>query len=182
MPVVTVQLWPGRSLDQKRELVAAITDAMVEHANADPAGLHVVLQEVSPENWGRAGLLGIDREGHPKAPHIFRLHHLLLQVNDVEVAERFYVEGLGFTVRHREPFPDGRPLTVLAEGMGLTVGRPEGRGPVDHIAFRVRDLDAYPERITQAGGHVLDGPAPGAYGRSLYFEDPDGNKIEFHGE
>jgi 4-oxalocrotonate tautomerase family enzyme len=181
MPVVTVQLWSGRSVDQKRALVAAITDALVEHAEADPSALHVVLQEVTPDNWGRAGVLGIDREGGVKEPRIFRLHHLLLQVNDLEAAERFYVEGLGFTVRHREPFPDGRPLTVLAEGMGLTPGRLEGEGPVDHIAFRVRDLDAYPERVTRAGGRVLEGPTPGAYGRSLYFEDPDGNKMEFHG-
>jgi 4-oxalocrotonate tautomerase family enzyme len=181
MPVVTVQLWPGRTLDQKRTLVAAITEAMVEHAGADPSGLHVILQEVPPENWARDGLLGIDRQGHPKEPRIFRLHHLLLQVKDLEVAERFYVEGLGFTVKHREPFPDGRPLTVLIEGMGLTVGGPEPPGPIEHIAFGVRDLDAYPARVERAGGKLLEGPVPGAYGRSLYFEDPDGNKLEFHG-
>ena len=29
MPVVTVQLWTGRTVNQKRRLVAAITDAMV---------------------------------------------------------------------------------------------------------------------------------------------------------
>ncbi len=61
MPVVTVQLWEGRTLEQKRALVAAITKAMVEHADAKPDGLHVVLQEIPPENWGRAGVLGVDR-------------------------------------------------------------------------------------------------------------------------
>jgi catechol 2,3-dioxygenase-like lactoylglutathione lyase family enzyme len=142
----------------------------------------VILQEVPPENWARAGALGIDRKGHPKEPRIFRLHHLLLQVKDVKVAESFYVDGLGFTVKHREPFPDGRPLTVLEEGMGLTTGGPEPPGPVEHIAFRVRDVESYVERVERAGGKVIGGPAPGAYGTSLYFEDPDGNKIEFHGE
>ena len=34
MPVVTVDLWPGRSVNQKRRLVAAITEAMVEHHEA----------------------------------------------------------------------------------------------------------------------------------------------------
>jgi 4-oxalocrotonate tautomerase len=62
MPVVTVQLWEGRSLDQKRALVAAITAAMVEHADANPDALHVILQEIPRENWGRAGVLGVDRE------------------------------------------------------------------------------------------------------------------------
>ena len=62
MPVVTVQLWEGRTLKQKRALVRAITDAMVEHADAKPDGLHVILQEIPRENWGRAGMLGVDRK------------------------------------------------------------------------------------------------------------------------
>ena len=62
MPIVTVSLYPGRSLDQKRALVRAITDAMVQHADAKPNNLHVVLQEVPKEDWGLAGVLGVDRE------------------------------------------------------------------------------------------------------------------------
>lgn len=61
MPVVTVQLWEGRTVDQKRALTRAITDAMVEHADARPDGLHVIIQEYGRENWARAGVLGIDR-------------------------------------------------------------------------------------------------------------------------
>jgi 4-oxalocrotonate tautomerase len=61
MPVVTVQMWEGRTVEQKRALVKAITDAMVEHAGANPDALHVILQEIPRENWGRAGVLGVDR-------------------------------------------------------------------------------------------------------------------------
>ena len=61
MPVVTVQLWEGRTVEQKRALTRAITDAMVEHAGARPDGLHVIIQEYSRENWARAGVLGVDR-------------------------------------------------------------------------------------------------------------------------
>jgi 4-oxalocrotonate tautomerase family enzyme len=183
MPVVTVQLWEGRTLEHKRALVDAITRAMVECADADPSGLHVVLQEVPPENWGRAGVLGVDRGkigGLRRG--ILWLSHLLLQVDSLGVAEHFYVDGLGFSVRKRDRLPDGRPLTVLAQGMGLTEGGPEPPGPVEHIAFRVRGVAAYKEKVEEAGGSVLAGPQPGAYGLSLYFEDPDGNKIEFHGD
>ena len=61
MPVVTIQMWPGRSVEQKRALVKAITSAMVEHADANPKNLHVIIQDVELENWGLAGVLGIDR-------------------------------------------------------------------------------------------------------------------------
>lgn len=60
MPVVTVQLWEGRSVDQKRRLARAITDAMIEHAGARPDALHVIFQEVSLDNWARAGALAVD--------------------------------------------------------------------------------------------------------------------------
>jgi 4-oxalocrotonate tautomerase len=61
MPVVTVELWEGRTLDQKRALCRAITEAMIEHAGAKPDALHVILHEVPRENWARAGVLGTDR-------------------------------------------------------------------------------------------------------------------------
>jgi 4-oxalocrotonate tautomerase len=61
MPVVTVELWEGRTLDQKRALCKAITEAMIEHAEAKPDALHVILHEVPRENWARAGVLGSDR-------------------------------------------------------------------------------------------------------------------------
>ena len=61
MPFVEVHMWEGRTVDEKRALVKAITDAMVIHAHAKPDGLHVAIQEYPLENWGRAGVLGIDR-------------------------------------------------------------------------------------------------------------------------
>ena len=62
MPVVTVDLWPGRSVNQKRRLVAAITEAMVEHTGAGSEHLHVIIHDVAKDSWGRDGRLGIDNE------------------------------------------------------------------------------------------------------------------------
>jgi 4-oxalocrotonate tautomerase len=62
MPVVTVELLEGRTPEQKRRLVRAITDAMVEHAGARPDALHVILHEVARENWGRGGVLTADAD------------------------------------------------------------------------------------------------------------------------
>jgi 4-oxalocrotonate tautomerase len=62
MPVVTVQMWPGRTPPQKRALVRAITDAMVQHAGAKPTNLHVIIQEVPKEDWALAGVMGDERK------------------------------------------------------------------------------------------------------------------------
>lgn len=62
MPVVTVEMWPGRTTEQKRRLVAAITDAMVEHCGCKPEHLHVIIYDVPKDSWGLAGRLGIDKE------------------------------------------------------------------------------------------------------------------------
>jgi 4-oxalocrotonate tautomerase len=64
MPFVIVEMWKGRSVDQKRKLVRAITDAMIEHANCKPDHLHVVIHDVEKDSWARAGVLGIDEEKH----------------------------------------------------------------------------------------------------------------------
>ena len=58
MPVVTVQMWTGRTPQQKRALARAITDAMVQHAGAKPTNLHVIIQEVPKEDWALAGVMG----------------------------------------------------------------------------------------------------------------------------
>ena len=61
MPVVQVHMWPGRTVEQKRRLCKAITNAMVEHAGVKPDGLHVIINEVPRDCWARAGVMGVDR-------------------------------------------------------------------------------------------------------------------------
>jgi 4-oxalocrotonate tautomerase len=62
MPVVIVEMWEGRSVEQKRRLVEALTAAMVEHAGANATHLHVIIHETPLESWGRAGVLAADME------------------------------------------------------------------------------------------------------------------------
>jgi nicotinamidase-related amidase/catechol 2,3-dioxygenase-like lactoylglutathione lyase family enzyme len=115
-------------------------------------------------------------------PGALGLGHLLLQVSDLEAAESFYLGLLGLTVRKREEFRDGRPLTVTNEGLGLTNGRPAGDGPLEHLAFRARGIRALADRATTAGIEIVRGPEPSAYGLSLYLADPDGNVVELFGD
>jgi len=60
VPFVIVEFWEGRTVDQKRDLVKAITEAMVTHAACKPEHLHVVIHESSKDNWGRGGVLAVD--------------------------------------------------------------------------------------------------------------------------
>jgi len=67
MPVVQIQVWKGRSVEQKRAVSKAITEAMVEHMGVSPDGLDIIIQDYELENWARAGVLGIDRADIPKS-------------------------------------------------------------------------------------------------------------------
>lgn len=62
MPVVQIQVWKGRSVEQKRAVSRAITEAMVTHMGVKPANLHIIIQEYELENWALGGVLGVDRE------------------------------------------------------------------------------------------------------------------------
>jgi 4-oxalocrotonate tautomerase len=61
MPNVTVEWLEGRTLEQKRKVIAAITDALVDHANANRERVQVTFREMSKDDWGRGGKLGSDR-------------------------------------------------------------------------------------------------------------------------
>jgi catechol 2,3-dioxygenase-like lactoylglutathione lyase family enzyme len=116
------------------------------------------------------------------AGRVAGIHHLLLQTSDLRKAEDFYLGFLGFTVRKRETFHDGRPLTVTEQGLGLTSGAPGDRGAVEHIAFRASDIHGVAERARAAGVEILKAPGPGPYGLTVYVADPDGNRIELFEE
>lgn len=62
MPVVTIEMFRGRSIEQKRALVRAITDAMAQHADANPEQLIVIIHELERDAWARNGQLVADRD------------------------------------------------------------------------------------------------------------------------
>jgi len=62
MPYVTIVLREGRSVDQKRELVKAVTDALVRTVNAKPEAVHVVVHDEPAHNLSSGGQLLADRK------------------------------------------------------------------------------------------------------------------------
>ena len=61
MPTVTVELVAGRTVEQKRAAVKAITEAVVEHLKTSPASVTVIFHEASRENIATGGQLFCDR-------------------------------------------------------------------------------------------------------------------------
>ena len=51
MPVVRVSIYEGRSVEQKREIAEAITDALVRVAGSTREAVNVMFDNFSREDW-----------------------------------------------------------------------------------------------------------------------------------
>jgi len=60
MPIVRVEMWPGRTHAQKEELAKLITEAIVKVTNAPPEATTIVFNDVAKENWAIGGVLASD--------------------------------------------------------------------------------------------------------------------------
>jgi catechol 2,3-dioxygenase-like lactoylglutathione lyase family enzyme len=118
---------------------------------------------------------------------------LALEYPDVEAAERFYSEVLGFPVVERwsGKGPQGQAVWVMAGGrtrIGLwapQIGLGGGRGGVHvHYAMHVSpaDLDATASCLREHGYDVFEWDHGGyghGRGRTIYVTDPGGHVVEF---
>ncbi|MDB5766709.1 MAG: small molecule metabolism [Collimonas fungivorans] len=60
MPTFNVQLFEGRSAEQKRAFVKAITEVTCQTLDCGPESVDIIIQEVKLENWATAGKLWSD--------------------------------------------------------------------------------------------------------------------------
>jgi 4-oxalocrotonate tautomerase len=60
MPIIHVDILAGRSLEQKRAYVKALTECSVKCLGCAPESVSVVLSDMSFEHYGRAGKLKVD--------------------------------------------------------------------------------------------------------------------------
>lgn len=61
MPMVQIEMFEGRTVEQKRMLVKKVTDAIVESINTAPENVKIVIREMKRENHAIAGKLSIDK-------------------------------------------------------------------------------------------------------------------------
>ena len=57
MPLIQVQMFAGRTPQQKRDLVRALTDAFIETAGSTPGAVDVILTDVEQSDWAQGGEL-----------------------------------------------------------------------------------------------------------------------------
>jgi len=68
MPYVNVKITKdGVTPEQKRRVVADITRSLVENLGKKPEHIHIVIDEVDPENWGYAGMLTTEYRAQQKS-------------------------------------------------------------------------------------------------------------------
>ncbi len=60
MPVIQITMSQGRTVEQKRELVQVLTRESARILKTKEESIRVLIYEVSKENWGNAGVLGLD--------------------------------------------------------------------------------------------------------------------------
>lgn len=65
MPSIRVELFEGRSVEQKRALAQALTEATVRTLGGSPEAVDIVFQDVARHDWATGGVLWSDRQAKP---------------------------------------------------------------------------------------------------------------------
>ncbi len=117
------------------------------------------------------------------------INHITLRVNNIEKAEQFYTDILGFAVEKKM----GRSMTVYRIGKDSLVlveaeteyEKSSKDYRVDHFGFFVDS----PEKVDELAAFfreqevtILSGPSNRKNGRFVFISDPDGNMIEIFNE
>ena len=60
MPMINVQMFEGRTTEQRRKLAKELTDATCRALDCTPDAVQIILTDVKKENWAEAGKLFSD--------------------------------------------------------------------------------------------------------------------------
>lgn len=115
------------------------------------------------------------------------INHITIRVNDIERAEDFYGDILGFELVRKM----GQSMAVYQVGEEDTLVLVEAETSydpasrdyrVDHFGFYLdseEEVDELTEYFREHEVSILSGPANRKRGRFVFVSDPDGNMLEF---
>jgi catechol 2,3-dioxygenase-like lactoylglutathione lyase family enzyme len=115
------------------------------------------------------------------------INHITIRVNDIERAEEFYGDILGFELVRKM----GQSMAVYQVGNEDTLVLVEAETSydpssrdyrVDHFGFYLdseEKVDEMAEYFREKEVSILSGPANRKRGRFVFISDPDGNMLEF---
>lgn len=115
------------------------------------------------------------------------INHITIRVNDIERAEEFYGDILGFELLRKM----GQSMAVYQVGDEDTLVLVEAETSydpssrdyrVDHFGFYLESedkVDEMAEYFREKEVSILSGPANRKRGRFVFISDPDGNMLEF---
>jgi len=61
MPLIQVDMFEGRTVDQKRALVTEMTEGFIRACGGKPEQVTVIITDKSKEDWGSSGTLAVDK-------------------------------------------------------------------------------------------------------------------------
>lgn len=122
-----------------------------------------------------------------QTPPVLGTRHVALRFVDLEAAERFFVELLGYSVEWR-PDPDDVYLVRRQDSVALhragaaAAATPAAEGLLDHVGLLVpsaEDVDRWAAWLDGRGARVLARPRTHRDGaRSLYLAGPEGLVVQ----
>lgn len=106
------------------------------------------------------------------------LNHITIAVSDISRSFDFYVHTLGFTPKAR--WATGAYLYLGNLWLCLSADVVALHEDYTHYAFSIRseDFDAFAAHLKSSG--VTEWKTNKSEGKSIYFLDPDGHKLEIH--
>jgi lactoylglutathione lyase len=117
-----------------------------------------------------------------------KMEHVGIMVNDMDESLAFYQNILGLELRNREWLNDTIELAFLffpeqpSVEVELIYGGPvENEGIVNHLAFRVENIEAELVRFKEAGVKLVDEEPLSILNGTVkiaFFQGPNGEKLE----
>ena len=120
------------------------------------------------------------------------IHHIALNVKDLDRAEGFYTDVLGFQVTNRFSkglrhlmLETGNAAIALFESPELEVKEAINLLSEEgylHLALEAEpaDFENIVKELQSKNIHIDNGPVKRGDGESIYFNDPDYNHLEIH--